>query len=274
MRITYYGTAAGEGFPGLFCNCSFCTRARLAGGKNIKTRSQSMINDDLLIDFPADTMLHRVLYGMDLTNVKTLLFSHAHGDHCVVEDLESMRESAAHGRDIILDVYGNEAVRDRILSRNLSPERRDLRFDYTVIESFSTVHTNGYAVTALPANHDKNQRCLMYLIEKDGKSVLYGHDSGTFFPEVVDWLAEHGKRADLVSMDGTTGVRASNGYHMGLPNIIEQKQELIGRGIADEKTVFVMNHLSHNGGVIHDELEPLAKEAGLILSYDGMVIDF
>ena len=55
MILTFLGTAAAEGVPAVFCNCKFCNEARRLGGKNIRTRSQSIVNDDLLIDIPADT---------------------------------------------------------------------------------------------------------------------------------------------------------------------------------------------------------------------------
>ena len=28
MKITFYGTAAGEGWPGVFCQCELCREAR------------------------------------------------------------------------------------------------------------------------------------------------------------------------------------------------------------------------------------------------------
>ena len=55
MILTFLGTAAAEGFPAVFCNCDFCKEARRLKGKNIRTRSQTIINDDLLLDLPADT---------------------------------------------------------------------------------------------------------------------------------------------------------------------------------------------------------------------------
>ena len=33
MKITYYGTAAAEAWPGVFCRCDACERARAAGGR-------------------------------------------------------------------------------------------------------------------------------------------------------------------------------------------------------------------------------------------------
>ena len=55
MRIKYLGTTAYEGVPSLFCECKNCKLARIKGGRNIRTRCQSLINNDLLIDFGPDT---------------------------------------------------------------------------------------------------------------------------------------------------------------------------------------------------------------------------
>ena len=55
MQLHYLGTAAAEGFPGLFCDCDTCRRARAEGGRSLRTRSQALIDGRLLIDLPADT---------------------------------------------------------------------------------------------------------------------------------------------------------------------------------------------------------------------------
>ena len=44
--------------------------------------------------------------------------------------------------------------------------------------------------------------------------------------------------------------------------------------MSDGKTISVINHFSHNGKLIHDELVPVAEELGFLTSYDGMVIEF
>ena len=59
MHFQYLGTAAAEGWPAVFCNCPLCKRAALLGGRNIRTRSQALINKDLLIDLPPDAGLPR-----------------------------------------------------------------------------------------------------------------------------------------------------------------------------------------------------------------------
>ena len=45
-------------------------------------------------------------------------------------------------------------------------------------------------------------------------------------------------------------------------------------GIADENTKFVVNHFSHNGGANYDDLKPVADKDGVIVSYDGLEIEF
>ena len=65
MKITFLGTAAAEGFPALFCNCEYCREARRLGGKNIRTRSQCLINENMLVDFPPDTYLHMLQNGIE-----------------------------------------------------------------------------------------------------------------------------------------------------------------------------------------------------------------
>jgi ribonuclease BN (tRNA processing enzyme) len=87
MKLTYLGTAAAEGWPALFCRCEYCKKALERGGKNLRTRSQAMVNDDLLIDFPADSFSHMQQNGLNFSAVKTLLITHSHMDHFSPTDL-------------------------------------------------------------------------------------------------------------------------------------------------------------------------------------------
>ena len=45
-------------------------------------------------------------------------------------------------------------------------------------------------------------------------------------------------------------------------------------GLADEKTVVVLNHFSHNGGQTYDEMLSEAQKHGFIISYDGLELEF
>lgn len=87
MKIKYLGTAAAEGIPALFCRCDICKEARKRGGREIRTRSQAIIDEKLLIDFPADSYLHILHYNMDFSSIEHLLITHSHDDHFYPFDL-------------------------------------------------------------------------------------------------------------------------------------------------------------------------------------------
>ena len=67
MKIKLLGTAACEGIPAMYCNCGVCMNSRKLGGKNLRARTQTLINDDLLIDFNNDTYLNGQRFGIDLS---------------------------------------------------------------------------------------------------------------------------------------------------------------------------------------------------------------
>ena len=51
MKIKYLGTGAAEGIPAIFCNCSICKNAKNMKGKEIRTRCQAIIDEEIIIDF-------------------------------------------------------------------------------------------------------------------------------------------------------------------------------------------------------------------------------
>ena len=76
MKLLYLGTAAAEGWPAPFCQCDNCKAARIKKGKNIRSRPQVLINDDLLMDYGPDTFCHSLQYDLNLDLVKTVLRLH------------------------------------------------------------------------------------------------------------------------------------------------------------------------------------------------------
>lgn len=275
MKFTYLGTAAAEGWPSVFCNCDSCRAARELGGKNIRTRSQALVNKDLLLDFPCDTYLHVLRSGMDISAVRFLLVTHSHTDHFYPAELVNRGGEYAHDMtSAALDIYCNEAVRDyffRAAQHEMEPEVLEgLRFH--IVEPFQSFDAGSYHITPLPARHLPSEKALFYLIESEGKSLLYAHDTGRFRPEVYDFLTQWGKVLDMVSLDSTSG-KLENGErsgHMGVPDAAVVKQRLLEIGAADGGTRFILNHFSHNGGLLHHQLEARGAEVGMEPSYDGM----
>jgi len=74
----------------------------------------------------------------------------------------------------------------------------------------------------------------------------------------------------VVSLDCTHGEDPVFDNHMGIEAIVATKDKMVGEGIAHGDTVFVATHFSHNGRLLHHELEEILNPQGFIVAYDGM----
>ena len=277
MEIQYLGTAAAEGLPALFCGCDICNRARKAGGKEVRTRTQSIVDGRLLIDFPPDTYTHAIRHALRLGELQHLLVTHSHMDHFFPVELIHRHEHFGHHAKGMLHVYGNEAVEkafyDAVLIDRFQVHPLDEAVRFIRIEPFEEFEAEGYHIIPVPADHDKRETCFIYIIEKDGTCLLYGHDTGTKLSDEA-WECIFSHKYRLISLDATMGRKHSDGYHMGLFDAIAFAKLLEERGCIDSDTVRVVNHFSHNGDMTHAQLEAFAKEHGLTAAYDGMKVLF
>ena len=279
MKLQYLGTAAAEGWPGLFCNCEQCETARLLGRRNIRTRSQACVyadkigsgspDDILLIDLPPDTYMHVLQHGLRLDRVGHLLVTHSHTDHYLPSELEFRGSVFANPiPSFPLVVYGNETVGAMFLKA--LPEVPS-GVEFQLVNNFEPFQAGSYTVTALPALHDRKERCLIYMIEYAGKRILYGNDTGIFPEEVFEFIA--GKTFDLISLDCTSGIESEGTNHMGLPDAVDVKRRLDSLGCLKAGTRIVLHHFSHNGGAYYDRMVELAAPYNMDVSYDGGVWD-
>lgn len=274
MMFKYLGTAAAECWPALFCSCENCRRAKKAGGKNIRTRSQTLINGDLLIDLPPDTYLHVINYGLDLTKIKNIFFTHSHEDHFYMPDLHRTYPPYAYNENKEnipeINIYGNASIN----SHSGESDGFGGILKFHEIFAFEKIKADEYFITPLAADHDHSQKCFIYIIEDGENKILYAHDTGYFPEETWDYLKNNikSKKFDFVSLDATNGILDGRSGHMGINAGIDVKNRLYETGAADPDTVFCFNHFSHNGNKIYDELVPVAEKAGFLVSYDGMEI--
>lgn len=267
MKIRYLGTAAAEGFPAIFCNCVYCKKARELGGKNIRTRSQAIINDDLLIDFPADTYNHFLSNGILGDRIKYLFITHSHLDHLHPDDFEMRHGNYAHDMSVpILQVYCSKGAYNKI---NSTIEKLN-GFELNLIKAYDKIILDGYEVIALPARHYAGDEALFYIIKGD-KTVLYAHDTGFFYEEVFEYFEKERIYFDFISLDCTYGPLcvADDKGHMGIENIQRLTKRLYSINAIDDNTVKYMNHFSHNANPIQDELEKLVADTDFNISYDG-----
>lgn len=279
MRLRYLGTAAAEGFPGIFCTCDCCQRAREAGGRNIRGRSQAIINEELLIDFPADTTM-RFLNGMlDLPKIHHCLITHHHSDHLYAADLEMRRRGMCAADDEVFQIYASKPASDEIEEVIAKYDLDDVVELYKVKPFDEFVVADKYKVTAFPANHAKMNAkedwCAVFYLIEDGESkLLYGHDTGYFPESVWDYLESKKPLLTVVSLDCTGGDTIQwRENHMGLKTCKEVRERMEKIGCVTNDTLFYLNHFTHNCGQTYDELVPIAAGYGFQVSYDGCEVE-
>lgn len=281
MKIKYHGTGGGYGVPEVFCDCRICRHAREAGGKDIRTRSQALLDGRLAIDLSVDTFHHCAFAGLDMRRVHHVIVTHNHHDHFFTNDLftrvRNMTEpvnfylSEASGRDVRALVEKHKAE----FAAGTRDPNAWTRAEVHTLEYYKPVKILDYTVTPLRARHAKPLDAMIFVIQSEGKSILWAHDTGKFHSEVVEWIKNSGIVFDFVSMDCTLkrGEQITQS-HMDLDWCIEMADLLRSNGNASENTKFVLSHIGHLIDRTHEELVAEAGEYDMIVAYDGMEIEF
>ncbi|MBE6644296.1 MAG: MBL fold metallo-hydrolase [Ruminococcaceae bacterium] len=286
MKLQYWGTAAAEGIPGVFCGCDVCKEAREKGGRYVRTRSQILLDDSLLIDFGSDTYTHSLKYGFDMSKLEHVLITHVHMDHFYPAELLMRKEGYSHNMSAhSLVLHGSEDVSEHAL-RDWDGRGREGRamleagtVVFDAMKPYESREMCGFKVTALPATHG-TPHPYVYLFEKEGKNLLVHNDSGYFKPEVMEWLRENNIKFDFVSYECTfatrnaTSQRTGETNHLGIPNVIEERRRFIENGNYKETTRESITHFSHNSATVgYGDMLGYAEENGFILAYDGLIIE-
>lgn len=279
MRYKYYGTAAYEGIPALWCECDVCRRAREAGGKNVMSRSQQTIDNKILIDFSADTFMHS-LGGLPLTKIHSCIITHDHSDHLYPSDMLARLGGYAYLKDEApFTVYAASAGAkhiERVLKKEIEDGLQD-RIRVREIEAFRSFEVEEYEIIPLKANHSPVTTPVIYLIKKDEKCILHAHDTGYFPEETWQYLENNPLHLDFVSFDCTLIELFSdndkmNG-HMNFPSVINVRNRLCKMGLIDNHTICAISHFSHNGLCCYDELVRMGEKENLVIAYDGLEIE-
>lgn len=274
MKLTYFGTAAYEAIPAIGCDCETCVRSRALGGKNIRLRTQAMVNDDLIIDFPEDAVWFSIKYNVNYTNVKSVIISHSHGDHLAPLSIPAFGTSfVKSNRTDKLNFYAGEDGYN-IIEKALNDQAR-ARVEAHKIEEFVTFKTGEYEITPLRANHDPNSTPFVFHIKKGDTVLLWCHDTGLLCEESIKVLSTL-QKANCLSIDctGALNGRSWRDGHLSYDTAIEFRNSLKSLGAIDDNTTVILNHFTHNGKFVHDEIEQMGKKDGMLIAYDGMSVEF
>jgi phosphoribosyl 1,2-cyclic phosphate phosphodiesterase len=270
MKIHFLGTAASEGFPNVFCSCEACLAARQLGGKNIRTRASIIVDDTLKFDYSADSQMQALRDHIDLGRLEHLLVTHTHYDHFYPGDLTSRIEGFAHGIEHPLWIHGNDLVMYH--ARQALGKFEGARIRFNRMKPFQKTAVGSAWVTPLPADHDLMETCLLYFVEKDGKTLLYGNDTGWFPEDTWAWL--RGKKVDMAILDCTheiTGIKQKN-YHMNADTILEVHDIFVKERILNDAGRIYVTHFTHNSALLHEDWECIFEPYGICVAYDGLTV--
>lgn len=275
MKITYLGTSAAEGFPAVFCNCAHCRQARSGLARELRTRSQILIENDLLVDFPPESYLHALRFGVDLSAVRAVLVTHSHTDHFYAQEFVNRGYKFAFDMTCAsLDIVGNAEVRavyEEGTRREIKGEVAD-GINFRIVYPFEELSVCGYEVFTLPASHTPHEQALLYAIRKEGKTFLVLNDTGLLREECYSYLAENGIRADSVSLDCTflDNPGPNSLRHMGFRENELVREKMVKIGICGTNTKYYVTHFSHNNAPFRERAESEAAARGFIAAHDGL----
>jgi phosphoribosyl 1,2-cyclic phosphate phosphodiesterase len=269
MQIFFLGTAAAEGFPGIFCRCEVCRQARLQGGRDQRFRSMLLVNDDLLIDCGPDLQAAALKFNRSLWSVTTCLVTHAHSDHFYLGNF-GMRADAFTGKmpPPSMRLFGSQDV-----SAGLAVDFADLsalHLDFQRVRAFDTWQSGAYTITAYHALHAMGSLEALFYSVDDGKhALLYATDTGLFPEDTRQALL--GRSFDAIVLEETMGTGNYEG-HLGFETFPEQVRWLRDARLLRPGGRILATHFSHSGNPLHEELVERFTPLGVEIAYDGLEI--
>ncbi|MGO8673284.1 MAG: MBL fold metallo-hydrolase [Capsulimonadaceae bacterium] len=268
MEILLLGTSAAEAWPAPFCRCEACAVARRQGGRDIRSRSGALIDGVVKIDFGPDTFAQMQHYGLDLWAVSTLAITHAHNDHFTPAELQYRKSGFVAGEPPVpLDIYANPEVTEALELMYPEPDQIRVRLHAPLAAGQTVTTPDGTDILPLPARHSPG--ALLLRISRGGRHLFYGHDTGDLLDETIEALA--GVPLDMALLDCTYGATQHEWIgHMGLEAIVSSVERLRAAGAVTENTLLMATHISHNSGLLHEDLSSRLAPHGVQLAYDGM----
>ncbi|RBY88859.1 cobalamin biosynthesis protein CobU [Blastococcus sp. TBT05-19] len=250
MRVTLLGTGAADGWPNPWCTCTSCSDARATG--QARRPTSALLDGVLLLDLsPAPPPVE-----VCLAEVRTVLVTHDHPDHCAPLALLARQWVR---RDEPLTVAGPAPVLDAVRPW-LGPGDP---VDLVALGPGDRLDRHGYAVRALAAAHEV-PTVLFDVTGPDGGRLLYATDTGPLPEGTVE--AARGAAYDVVLLEETFGDHVTHGTgHLDLTTFPAQLDRLRAVGAVTAATDVVAVHLGHHN-------PPTAVLAGRLARHGARVV--
>jgi phosphoribosyl 1,2-cyclic phosphodiesterase len=256
VEVVLLGTGAADGWPNPWCSCASCAEACARGEQRRPT--SALVDGVLLLDLAPGTPPD----GVSLADVRTVLVTHDHPDHCSPSALlwrhwAGLREP--------LTVVGPQPVLEACRPWLAPDDPVTLR----EIRPGDSMELDGYVVRGLDADHEV-PTVLYDLTGPGGDRLLYATDTGPL-PEATV-AAVRGAAFDVVLLEQTFGDAVDHGTgHLDLETFPAQLRRLRSVGAVTDGTDVVAVHLSHHNPPAPVLAERLAAHGARIVT-DGTTV--
>lgn len=290
MKLQMIGTGAGEGYPGLWCDCNNCRSAREKGGKNLRGNCTALLDGELLLDMNPHFFEMAPQLGIHPSNIRYLLVTHPHEDHftpwLLSQRAADLSAANMHGDELLsrvapcftslplLTVYGSEHVEKALHAvPGLMEKAEQCRFAFRRITAGQDFYAGAYRITPIDSIHGAVPGYTQnYMLRKDGKTLLYATDTGGYTAQALPLVLSH--RYDLVVLEGTFGLGADVPGHMNLQKDRQFRNLLLQHGCIHSDTPVYLTHICPHWAPPHDEYIKIIQGYGMHLAYDGEEISF
>jgi phosphoribosyl 1,2-cyclic phosphate phosphodiesterase len=240
-----------------------------------------------MLDFGAEVFQQARTFGVPILDVQYLFITHAHADHfypnhlfwrwmapCKVPPSEHDIYDGRSSSDLpVLQVYGNSDVFAAMASQ-MGREHAEAGFRMRLhqVEYGLQGQTGDITYLPLEANHhDRTCNAVNYVLQRDGRTILYALDTGWFFEHTYDLMKRF--RYDLVVIEGTFGFGRDSPEHFNFSKLQRAIDCFREDNLLKEGARFCTSHICPHDSPVHDEYAPILAEQGITLAYDGMKVE-
>jgi len=285
MKLLFLGTSAGEEYPGIWCDCEYCAKARRFGGRNIRRNSAVMIDGDTMIDIGKTAHIQAERFGANIRGIRNLLVTHSHIDHFDIHTMWSRQMSRSvenltpeeqknassprFTRAPAIEMFGSAQVEEAMKAEvNLG----ECNINFHKVIPYENYTANNLELFTLEGNHpDGSVNSINYIVRRGGVTFLYLTDTGWPFERTLDEIAKH--KYDFIIVEGTFGFGVDSLHHMNFEKNVRLLDFFNANKLWKDKPDCYLTHIAPHWSPPHDDYLPHVESAGMKLAYDGLVID-
>lgn len=267
MTIRLLGTGGADGIPALFGDDPVSNWAREHGGPDVRTRAAAIVDGGLKIDLPPENSAQLLRHGLQACDWDILLFTHSDEDHLALSELQYGLHPFTENFELHFPVFANATVIDEIRRRY-----EDWPMELNVVRSFTPFESAGYRITPLKARHTPGEECFNFLIEREGRSLVYATDTGVWPDDTMGYMA--GRPVHLLVVECSNAFRPSSYLgHLDLEGLTSMLNRLRAGGTITSETRVVTTHHTATGGARHCDLRTALAPLGAEPGFDGMLLE-